>query len=92
MVTVALWSFAVFLASVFAGILSGITLEPKYNGMVRAAVWSAAALVGYAASFISYRINLYNDTMGILGLSVFVCIVSQILYEGTCRTFSTSVS
>lgn len=83
MVTVALWSFAVFLASVFAGILSGITLEPKYNGMVRAAVWSAAALVGYAASFISYRINLYNDTMGILGLSVFVCIVSQILYEGT---------
>ena len=35
MVTVALWSFAVFLASVFAGILSGITLEPKYNGMVR---------------------------------------------------------
>lgn len=83
MVTVALWSFAVFLASVFAGLLSGITLEPKYKGTVRTAVWGAAALVGYAVAFLSYRINLYNDAVGILGLAVLVCIVSQILYEGT---------
>lgn len=83
MVTIALWSFAVFLASVFAGLLSGITLEPKYKGTIRAAVWSVAALIGYAVAFISYWINLYNDAVGILGLSVLVCIVSQLLYKGT---------
>lgn len=89
MVTVALWSFAVFLASVFAGVLSGITLvtlEPKYKGTVRAAVWVASALIGYAAAFISYRINLYNDAIGIMGLSVIVCVVSQMLYKGTWST------
>lgn len=32
MIMVALWSFAVFLASAFAAVLAGITLAPKYKG------------------------------------------------------------
>ena len=40
MVSVALWSFAVFLASVFAGLLTGITLTPRYKGTIRAAAWT----------------------------------------------------
>ncbi len=83
MIMVALWSFAVFLASAFAAVLAGITLAPKYKGTVRAAVWTAAAVAAYGIAFFSYWMNLYNDAVGILGLSVMVCIVSQILYKGT---------
>lgn len=86
MVTIALWSFAVFLASVFSALLLGITLEPKYKGKVMTAAWSAAVFFGYAAAFTSYRINLYNDAVGILGLSALICAVSQILYKGTVST------
>ncbi|MCX4306587.1 MAG: PP2C family protein-serine/threonine phosphatase [Acetatifactor sp.] len=86
MITVALWSFAVFLASVFAAVLAGITLEPKYPGKIRAAVWTAAALLAYAIAFLSYYINLYNDLVGILGLSAMVCMVAQLLYKGTWST------
>lgn len=86
MVTVALWSFAVCLASVFSALLLGITLEPKYRGWTLAAVWAAAALVGYTVAFISYRINLNNDAVGILGLSALICVVTQFLYKGTWST------
>ncbi len=82
MFTIALWSFAVFLASVFAAVLAGITLAPKYGGAVRALVWSGAAVLGYGMTIGSYSVNLYNDTVGILGLSAMVCLVCQILYKG----------
>jgi len=83
MVTVALWSLAVLLASVFAAVLTGITLAPKYKGVIRAAVWSVAAVLAYGLAFLSYWRNLYNDAVGILALSAMVCIVSQLLYTGT---------
>lgn len=83
---IALWSFAVFLASVFSGLLTGITLEPKYKGKIRALVWLGGAIVGYGIAFLSYYIDLYNDLVGILGLSVLVCIISQFLYKGTWST------
>lgn len=86
MIAIALWSFAVFLASVFAGLLTGITLTPKYKGGIRAAIWAAGAVLGYGLAFISYSINLYNDAVGILGLSVLVCIVSQFLYKDSWST------
>lgn len=86
MVVIALWSFAVFLASVFAGLLTGITLTPKYKGKIRAFVWTCGALLGYGMAFLSYSINLYNDLVGILGLSVLVCIVSQFLYSDSSST------
>ncbi|MDE5933734.1 MAG: hypothetical protein K2H40_14795, partial [Lachnospiraceae bacterium] len=60
MVSIALWSFAVFMASVFAGLLTGITLTPKYNGKVRAVVWTIGAAAGYLMAYLSYSINLYN--------------------------------
>ena len=68
MVSIALWSFAVFMASVFAGLLTGITLTPKYKGTIRAAFWTIGAVTGYILAFVSYSINLYNDAVGILGL------------------------
>ena len=86
MISIALWSFAVFLASVFAGLLTGITLTPKYKGGIRAAIWTAGAVLGYGLAFISYSINLYNDAVGILGLSVLVCVVSQFLYKDSWST------
>ena len=86
MESVALWSFAVFLASVFAGLLAGITLTPKYKGPVRAAAWTAGAALGYGMAFASYRVSLTNDAVGILGLSVLVCIFSQILYKDSWTT------
>lgn len=48
MVAIALWSFAVFMASVFAGLLTGITLTPKYKGQIRAVVWTIGAEIGRA--------------------------------------------
>lgn len=84
--TVALWAFAVFLASVFSGLLTGITLEPRCKGKIRALVWTCGAVAGYVIAFLSYSINLYNDFVGILGLSALVCIISQFLYKGTWST------
>ena len=75
MASVALWSFAVFMASVFAGLLTGITLTPRYKGSVRALFWTIGAVAGYILAFVSYSVNLYNDAVGILGLSGLVCIV-----------------
>lgn len=83
---IALWSFAVFLASVFAGLLAGITLTPKYKGTVRAAAWTVGAVLGYSMAFVSYSVNLTNDAVGILGLSVLVCIFSQLLYRDSWTT------
>ncbi len=83
MVTVGLWSFAVFLASAFAAVLAGITLVPKYKGSIRAAVWTGAAIAAYLVTFLSYWVDLSNDTVGIIGLSVMVCGVCQFLYKGT---------
>ena len=83
MITVALWSFAVFLASVFASVLAAVTLKPKYGRKVMIPAWIAAALVGYAVAFVSYYINLYNDFVGILGLSAIVCLVVYLFYSGT---------
>lgn len=86
MAVIALWSFAVFMASVFAGLLTGITLTPKYKGTIRAAVWTVGAITGYTMAFVSYSINLYNDAVGILGLSALVCIVPQFLYKDSWST------
>lgn len=83
---IALWSFAVFLASVFGGLLTGITLTPKYKGTIRAAVWAAAAAIGYLLAFVSYSINLYNDLTGILGLAALLCVTAQLLYKDSRST------
>lgn len=83
---VALWSFAVYLASVFAALITGITLVPKVNGRTRALVWSVTAAICYVLTYISYSINLYNDLFGILGLSAVVCLIPQFLYKGTMST------
>lgn len=80
---VALWTFAVFLASVFAALLSAVTLKPKHSKKVTIPVWIIVGLVGYAIAFLSYQIDLTNDTVGILGLSAIVVLAILILYEGT---------
>ncbi len=80
---VALWTFAVFLASVFAALLSAATLKSKYSGKVTILAWSFVGIVGYAIGFLSYYIDLTNDTAGILGLSAIVVTAVLLLYEGT---------
>ena len=78
-----LWAFAVFLASVFAAVLIHITLTPK-GGMKRCALgWLLTGVVGYTAAVISYQVNLTLDLVGILGLSLLVCVATEWLYEGT---------
>ncbi len=86
MLSTALWTFAVFLASVFSAVLVGITLKPRYKGGIRTLVWVGGALVGYGSAFLSYSINLYDDTVGILGLSLLVCLISQFLYKDSWST------
>lgn len=83
MITTALWSFAVFLASVFGALIAGITLQPKYKKAIMIPAWIFAGVIAYITAFISYSINLYDDTVGILGLSAIVCIAVYFLYEGT---------
>ncbi len=68
-----LWSFAVFLASVFAGLIAGVTLTPKHTGIRFVAWWLLAGAAGLGLAFLSYSINLYNDLVGILGLTVLLC-------------------
>ena len=43
-------------------------------------------MLGYGMAFVSYSVNLTNDAVGILGLSVLVCIFSQILYRDSWTT------
>ena len=80
---VALWSFAVFLASFFAAFLAGVTFEPKYPKKIRYPLWAVAAVVAYGITFLSYYINLTNDAVGILGVSVLVTLMICLLYQGT---------
>ena len=52
----------------------------------RAAAWTAGAALGYGIAFASYSASLYNDAVGILGLSALVCIFSQLLYKDSWST------
>ena len=83
---IALWAFAVFLASVFASVLVAVTLEPKYKPIVTICGWLLAAAVGYLAAFFAYKFDLTNDFVGICVLSVIVCLATILLYDGTVST------
>ncbi len=78
-----LWSFAVFLASVFAGLIAGVTLTPKHKGGRFVLWWLLVAAVGLGVAYVSYRINLYNDLVGILGLTVILCAAIVYAYKET---------
>ena len=78
-----LWSFAVFLASVFAGLIAGVTLTPKLKGGKLTLWWLLVAVVGLGTAYFSYSLNLYNDLVGILGLTVILCAAIIYAYEGT---------
>ena len=78
-----LWSLAVFLASVFAGLISGVTLTPKYKSGKLALLWTCVGGIGFALTFLSYNINLYSDLVGILGLTILLCASILFLYKGT---------
>lgn len=71
---VALWSFAVFLASVFAGAIIAVTLTPKVTGRELALRYLATGILGFLLCLISYSVNLYNDFVGILVLSILLCL------------------
>lgn len=81
MITIILWSFAVFLASVFGASIAASTLQPKYSPRKTAIAWLFIAVIGYTLAFISYSIDLYNDTVGILGLTTVVCAAIYLLYQ-----------
>lgn len=83
MITTALWSFAVFLASVFGALIAAITLQPKYKKGIMIPAWLFAVVLAYGTAFLAYSVNLYDDTVGILGLTAIVCIAVYFLYEGT---------
>lgn len=78
--TVILWNTAVFLASVFGALIVGCTLKPKFGKRVTGLLWGAFAAGGYLISLLSYTVDLYNDLVGILGLSALICIATEVLY------------
>ena len=81
-----LWSLAVFLASVFSGGIVATTLKPRYRPAVVALGWAGFAAAGFLATWASYSVNLYNDLVGILGLSALVCAAAQVLYAGSASS------
>ncbi|MCI8483346.1 MAG: PP2C family protein-serine/threonine phosphatase [Lachnospiraceae bacterium] len=83
MITIALWSFAVLMASVFGAMLSMITLKEKYSKKTMTVLWILAAAAGYVVAFVSYYVNLTDDTVGILGLTALVVLFVLLFYEGT---------
>lgn len=83
MITTALWSFAVFLASVFGAMISAVTLTPRYKKQILIPCWALAAVIGYGFTYLAYSVNLYDDTVGILGLTALVCVTVYLLYQGT---------
>lgn len=79
-----LWTLAVFLATIFAGCIIAVTLTPKVSSRVLGLRWLAAGIAGFALCFASYSVNLYNDFVGILVMSVLLCISILPSYqEGT---------
>lgn len=76
-----LWGIAVFLASVLSGAIVAATLKAKYSRMVTALGWAGFAALGFLAAWFSYSIDLYNDLIGIIGLSCLVCTAAQTLYS-----------
>ena len=69
-----LWSFAVFLATVFASLIVSVTLKPWERGWKLYGWWTLVGIVGFALAYISYSINLTNDFVGIVGLSALLCL------------------
>ncbi|MBR6352377.1 MAG: SpoIIE family protein phosphatase [Firmicutes bacterium] len=78
-----LWSLAVFLASAFAGLIVGITLTPRYRAGKLVAGWLVTAAAGFGLAYLSYSANLYNDLMGILGLTALLCCAVIFAYKGS---------
>ena len=78
-----LWTFAVFLASVFAACIAGSILTPKYSLKKLAVWWLGVGMMGFLLTLLSYRVNLYDDKMGILGLSLLLCLSLLPGYEGS---------
>ena len=78
-----LWSFAVFLASVFAGIIAGVTLTPQYSKGQLVLWWLFVGIIGFGLAFVSYSVNLYSDLVGILGLTALLCASLLFAYKET---------
>ena len=68
-----LWTFAVFLATAFATLIVGVTLKPKEKGWKLVGWWTLVGAVGFLLAYFSYTINLTNDFVGIVGMSVLLC-------------------
>ena len=82
MVTVTLlWSFAVFLATVFAALIVGVTLKPRIKKWKLVGWWALVAIIGFGLTYLSYTINLSNDFVGILGLSAMLCVAVLPAYQ-----------
>ncbi|MBR3629132.1 MAG: PP2C family protein-serine/threonine phosphatase [Oscillospiraceae bacterium] len=76
-----LWSFAVFLATVFAALIVAVTLKPRIKGWKYVGWWAGAAAVGFGVTYLSYTVNLFNDFVGIIGLSALLCVVILPTYQ-----------
>ena len=79
---VVLWSLAVFLATVFAAVLSHITLKPRHSLKRTLYGWGSASVLGLGLCFISYLIRLQSDLVGILGMAVLQAFIVDRMYEG----------
>ena len=76
-----LWSLALFMSAVFAGLLAVVTLTPKVKMTTYIPAMLMAALISFIINFISYCIDLYNDCVGIVGQCVFLCLVLLPLHK-----------
>ncbi len=77
----AVWTLAVSLSGLLSVLLIDATLKKRYTALLTAAGWAATLALGYAGAYFSYSIDITNDFVGIIGISVMVWAACILLYE-----------
>ena len=79
--TTMLWTLAVLLSGIMAALLIDTTLQRKHSGWITAAGWTLTIAAAFVASGVFYLINITEDTAGIMGTSLFLCIAAAAMYR-----------
>lgn len=76
-----LWSFALFLAFPFCGIMSHSVLESKYGRAKTILWWGLFSAFEFVLLIINYRLNISNDVIGLLIQTFLLCGAAYLLYK-----------
>ncbi|MBP5564493.1 MAG: PP2C family protein-serine/threonine phosphatase [Lachnospiraceae bacterium] len=80
-IVIFLWSLSAIIAFIFALILAGMTLTPKYSKGKMIICCIIGLLIDFALVYLSYTINPTVDVMNALGQCIILVIVLILLYS-----------